>query len=52
MPYITQFDSISNLEKLVDEIDTNEISKKMSEFNILRKNRIYKLWENFLNNIQ
>lgn len=52
MPYITQFESINDLEKKIESVDTNEISVKMSEFNIHRKEKIYKLWETFLEKIK
>jgi hypothetical protein len=51
MPYIVKFSNLDNLKNLVEEIDTNDISDKMSKFNIIRKEKIYKLWQNFLNKI-
>ena len=50
MPYITYFESFEHLNKLVEDVDTDEISKKMSEFNKNRKENIYEKWKNLLKN--
>lgn len=52
MPFIVQFDSIKDLELKVSTSDPNLISKNMSEFNVQRKDKIYKLWKNFLEKIK
>lgn len=52
MPYIVQFESIEDLESKIFTINTDEISDNMKKFNIFRKEKIYKLWNNFLNNLK
>ena len=52
MPHITYFDSFDDLNNIVKDFDANSISKKMKEFNIVKKQQVYKLWENLLNNIK
>lgn len=52
MPYITYFSSFNDLKEKVDTIDTNQISNNMKEFNIIRKQKIYDLWKNILNQYQ
>jgi hypothetical protein len=51
MPHIVQFESFSDLETKVNELDTTQISENMKIFNEIRKNKIYSLWENFLKKI-
>jgi len=51
MPFITYFDSLSQLIKLKDSVNLNEISEKMSQHNLVKKGRIYESWANLLNNI-
>ena len=51
MPNIIYFDSFEELlSKLVDT-NLKEFSSKMEEFNILRKKKIYDMWEKILNKI-
>lgn len=52
MPYITYFDSFSELEDIVHSVDTNEISNKMRNFNITRRKKIYEMWQTELRKIQ
>ena len=48
MPYITYFDSISNLFDLINIIDSEDINKKIYKHNILRKQKILDLWNNII----
>lgn len=48
MPHITYFESIEHLYELVETLDVYEISEKMKKFNIIRKDRIYKKWNEIL----
>ena len=50
MPHITYFSSFEELNRLVDEVDVDDISEKMREFNSLRKNKIYDKWRNLIKN--
>jgi len=50
MPFITYFDSFEQLNNLVNEVDVDEISKKMKDFNESRKEKIYKKWETLIEN--
>lgn len=50
MPYITYFSSFEELNKLVDEIDVEDISNKMKAFNQLRSDRIYRMWDDLIKN--
>jgi len=52
MPHITYFSSFEELNKLVNEIDTKEISNKMKIFNEKRKILIYNKWKNLINKIK
>lgn len=51
MPHITYFDSFDELNYLVDKLDTDTISKKMKEFNKIRKNKIHSMWSSILEKI-
>jgi hypothetical protein len=51
MPYITYFNSQEELYDLINTIDTIKISNSMCEFNQIRKERIYKLWSEILQDI-
>ena len=51
MPHIVYFDSFDDLFFKMDNIDLREVSLKMSEFNKIRKNKIYDMWEKILNKI-
>jgi len=48
MPYITYFDSFDELNNMVSDIDVKEISNNMKEFNKIRKNKIYTMWQSVL----
>lgn len=50
MPYIVYFNSFEELDKLVDEVDVNEVSNKMKMFNEDRKNKIYNKWKKLIKN--
>lgn len=52
MPYITYFDSFSELEDIVNNVDTNEISNKMRNFNTIRRKKVYEMWQTELRKIQ
>lgn len=51
MKYIIYFDNNEHLYQLVKNIDTNNISEKMKEHNILRKNNVYINWKNIFDKI-
>ena len=48
MPHIQFFNSFEELEKLTIEVDTEEVSRKMKNFNKIRKEKIYKMWDDLL----
>jgi hypothetical protein len=48
MPHINYFNSFKELNEMVKEINTNEISKNMEIFNTERKVKIYNIWSNLL----
>ena len=50
MPHITYFSSFEELNRLVDEVDVNEISAKMKSFNESRKSKIYEKWDILIKN--
>jgi hypothetical protein len=50
MPYITYFNSFDELNRLVDEVDVDDISAKMKEFNSNRKSKIYEKWNTLIKN--
>ena len=50
MPHILQFQSIAHLQHLVDETNMTEVSQNMKTFNEHRKNTIYNLWKNLIEN--
>lgn len=52
MPYITYFDSFEDMEFKLKTTDLSEVSNKMMNFNLQRKQKIYKLWQEKLNNIK
>ena len=52
MPYINYFSSFKELNNMVKQIDTNEVSKNMELFNVEKKIKIYDLWDNLLKNIK
>jgi hypothetical protein len=45
MPHLKYFDSIEDLHAKINEMDFFSISSNMKEFNKIRKQRIYDLWE-------
>jgi hypothetical protein len=50
MPYIIYFSSLEELNTLVENTDLQDVSYKMKIFNDLRKEKIYKLWNNLIKN--
>jgi len=50
MPYITYYNSFDELNRLVDEVDVDDISAKMKEFNSNRKSKIYEKWNTLIKN--
>ena len=51
MPHIVYFDSFDELLFKMKHTDLKEVSGKMSEFNKMRKGKIYDMWEKILNKI-
>lgn len=54
MPHITYFDSFDELKSQLESVTDDElknISNKMSETNIIRKQKIYNFWKGILNNL-
>lgn len=51
MPHIQYFNSFSELSTLLKTTNTNDISQKMNDFNKIRKQKIYVLWEEALKTI-
>ena len=51
MPHIQYFNSFDELKYMVRSIDTNEVSKNMSNFNKIRKEKVYNSWKEILSNI-
>jgi len=51
MKHIIYFENNENLYELVKSIDTNMISEKMKEHNIIRKNNSYMCWKNIFDKI-
>ena len=49
MPHILYFDSLAELQDLSESVNFKEVSKKMGQFNISRKEKIHSLWRNILN---
>jgi hypothetical protein len=52
MPYITYFDSFSDLFEKLNYVNLNEISEKMKNFNTIRREKIYKMWKEKIDSIQ
>jgi hypothetical protein len=48
MPHIQQFESFEHLNKLVNEVNPNEISINMQLFNEQRKKLIYDMWSDLI----
>lgn len=51
MPFINYFDSFKDLNSLVNEIDLQENSDLMKQFNLEKKEKIYNLWKTVLQKI-
>jgi hypothetical protein len=49
--YITYYDNIETLENIINNTDTQEISKKMEKWNIEREEKIYNDWKIFFSQI-
>lgn len=50
--YIQYFDSPQHLEHLLRTVNCQEISQKMAEYNILRRESVYARWQEILTSIQ
>ena len=48
MPHIQQFESFEHLNKMVNEVNPNEISINMKLFNEQRKKLIYDMWNDLI----
>ena len=48
MPHIQQFESFEHLNKIVNEVNPNEISINMKLFNEQRKKLIYDMWNDLI----
>jgi len=51
MPYVQYFDSFQHLSYILRALDTDDISRKMSDFNKTRKQKIYDLWKEVLRDL-
>lgn len=51
MPHLVYFDSWEELDYKLSNTDLNNVSCKMREFNLVRRERIGRLWESTLNGI-
>jgi hypothetical protein len=51
MPHIIYFDSSSDLLEKLNSTDLQDVSKKMSEFNKVRKEKIYNDWNKILESL-
>jgi len=51
MKYIIYFDDNVDLNYLVKNTDTNTLSKKMKEHNIIRKNYVYNSWKDIFDKV-
>lgn len=49
MPYIQYFESFNHLEQMVNNANSIELSNNMRTFNYERKEKIYNLWKDVLN---
>jgi hypothetical protein len=52
MKYIQYFDSASHLEHLLRTVNTQEISQRMAEHNVMRRASIYNSWQEILTSIE
>jgi hypothetical protein len=48
MPYITYFNSFSEIQLILNTVDFNNISKKMREFNLKRRVNAFEQWSRIL----
>jgi len=51
MPHLKYFDSFPHLSEMIRTTDLNQTSQDMENFNKIRKQKIYKLWEDVLKNV-
>lgn len=51
MPHVQQFSTFDELNSMVKNIDLTDISNKMKIDNVAKKEQIYKMWNNLINNI-
>lgn len=49
--YISYYDSLDSINDLVNNLDTKQISKQMTEWNKIREKKIYLQWKQFFSNI-
>jgi hypothetical protein len=52
MPHIIYFDSFDDLSSKLEKTNLSEVSLKMKEFNLIRKERIYDEWKKIFNDIE
>ena len=45
MPHIIYFDDFDELIFKLKTTNLNEVSEKIKNFNVTRKNKIYKMWD-------
>jgi hypothetical protein len=48
MKYITYFDNIDDLENIINNLNTNDISEKMKKHNFIRKTENYLKWKKII----
>jgi hypothetical protein len=51
MPHIIYFDSPDDLLKKLETTNLSEVSEKMSNFNKLKKVKVYEEWSKILGNL-
>ena len=53
MPYITYFDSFNHFVEMIknEQVDFADISDKMKQHNIVKKDRIHNAWKELLDKI-
>jgi hypothetical protein len=51
MPHLVYFDSWEELDQKLFNTDLEGVSRQMKEFNIIRRDRVKRLWEATLNDI-
>ena len=52
MPHITYFDSFEDLNLKLEKTNLNEVSSKMKNFNLHRKERIYNEWKKIIKDLE